>query len=334
MRVFLAGATGVIGKRLVPLLISGGHYVIAATRTPDKVMSLRAVGAEPVVVDALDGAAVMKAIASARPDVVVHQMTALARMGNLRNLDKEFALTNRLRTEGTEYLLAAARAVGARKFVAQSYTGWPNVREGGRIKTEDDPLDRNPPPTMRHTLAAIGQLEAMVAHASELSGIVLRYGSFYGPGTAIALEGTIVEMVRQRKFPIVGSGGGVWSFIHIDDAASATRLAIERGLSGIFNIVDDEPAEVAVWLPELARAVRGKPPYHLPAWLGRIMIGESGVSMMTQVRGSSNEKAKQVLGWRLRFPTWREGFRGGLTATQPGASGRGEGISAALSSTD
>jgi len=333
MRIFLAGATGVIGKRLVPMLISGGHHVIAATRTPDKVAGLRTVGAEPVVVDALDRDAVMKAISSARPDVIVHQMTALARMGNLKNLDKEFALTNRLRTEGTEHLLAAAQAVGARKFVAQSYTGWPNIREGGRIKTEDDPLDPSPPQAMRRTLAAIGQLESMVAHASELLGIVLRYGSFYGPGTAIALDGVAVEMVRQRKFPIVGGGGGVWSFIHIDDAASATRLAID-GPAGIFNIVDDEPAEVAVWLPELARAVGGKPPYHLPAWLGRIMIGESGVSMMTQVRGSSNAKAKQVLGWRLRFPTWREGFRRGLAAPQPGASGTAKGFSAALSSTD
>jgi nucleoside-diphosphate-sugar epimerase len=314
MRIFLAGATGVIGKRLVPMLISGGHHVIAATRTTDKVTGLRAAGAEPVVVDALDRDAVLKAVASARPDVIVHQMTALARMGNLKNLDKEFALTNRLRTEGTEYLLAAAREVGARTFVAQSYTGWPNIREGGRIKTEDDPLDPNPPGAMRRTLAAIRQLEAMVAHASELSGIVLRYGSFYGPGTVIALNGAIVQMVRQRKFPIVGGGGGVWSFIHIDDAASATRLAIEQGPAGIFNIVDDEPAEVAVWLPELARAVNGRPPFHLPVWLGRIMIGESGVSMMTQVRGSSNAKAKKVLGWQPRFPTWREGFRQGLTA--------------------
>ncbi len=331
MRIFLAGATGVIGKRLVPMLISGGHHVIAATRTPDKVTGLRALGAEPVVVDALDRAVVMKAIASARPDVIVHQMTALARMGNLKNLDKEFALTNKLRTEGTEYLLAAAREVGVRKFVAQSYTGWPNIREGGRIKTEDDPLDPNPPQAMRRTLAAIGQLEAIVARATGLSGIVLRYGSFYGPGTAIALDGVIVEMVRQRKFPIVGGGGGVWSFVHIDDAASATRLAIEQGPAGIFNIVDDEPAEVAVWLPELARAVGGKPPYHLPTWLGRVMIGESGVSMMTQVRGSSNAKAKQMLGWRLRFPTWREGFRQGLNAPQPGASGTVQGFSAALS---
>ncbi len=331
MRIFLAGATGVIGKRLVPMLISGGHHVIAATRTPDKVTGLRALGAEPVVVDALDRAVVMKAIASARPDVIVHQMTALARMGNLKNLDKEFALTNKLRTEGTEYLLAAAREVGVRKFVAQSYTGWPNIREGGRIKTEDDPLDPSPPQAMRRTLAAIGQLEAIVARATGLSGIVLRYGSFYGPGTAIALDGVIVEMVRQRKFPIVGGGGGVWSFVHIDDAASATRLAIEQGPAGIFNIVDDEPAEVAVWLPELARAVGGKPPYHLPTWLGRVMIGESGVSMMTQVRGSSNAKAKQMLGWRLRFPTWREGFRQGLNAPQPGASGTVQGFSAALS---
>ncbi len=334
MRIFLAGSTGVIGKRLVPILISRGHHVIAATRTPDKVIGLRAAGAEPVVVDALDRNAVMKAITYARPDVIVHQMTALARLGSLKNLDKEFALTNRLRTEGTEYLLAAAREVGARKFVAQSYTGWPNIRQGGRVKTEDDPLDPNPPQTMKRTLAAIAELEAKVAGTSALSGIVLRYGSFFGPGTAIALDGFIVQLVRQRKFPIIGGGGGVWSFVHIDDAASATQLAIEHGPAGIYNIVDDEPAEVAVWLPELASAVDGKPPYHLPAWLARMMVGEAGVSMMTQVRGSSNAKAKQVLGWRPRFPTWRQGFRQGLTAPQPGTRGTAQGFSAVLPSVD
>jgi nucleoside-diphosphate-sugar epimerase len=260
MRIFLAGATGAIGKRLVSLLVSGGHHVIAATRSQDKIDGLRTTGAEPVVVDALDRDAMMKAVTSGRPEVVVHQVTALANMGNLKKFDEEFALTSRLRTEGTEYLLAAARNVGARKFVAQSYTGWPNIREGGRVKTEDDPFDPNPPQAMRRSLDALRQLEAMVSHASDMAGIVLRYGSFYGPGTSIALDGGIVQMVRQRKFPIVGDGKGVWSFIHIDDAATATYLAIERGPAGIFNIVDDEPAEVAVWLPELARAVGAQPP--------------------------------------------------------------------------
>lgn len=317
MKIFLAGATGAIGKRLVPLLVSGGHQVVAATRTGSKTDRLRAAGAEPVVVDALDRDAVMKAIASARPEVIVHQMTALASMRSLKKFDEEFALTNRLRTEGTEYLLAAARAVGARRFVAQSYTGWTNVREGGRVKTEDDPLDPHPPQAMRHTLEAIRQLEAMVLDASGMTGIVLRYGSLYGPGTSIAPDGDIVGLVRQHKFPIFGDGAGVWSFTHIDDAANATRLAIERGPSGIYNIVDDEPAEVSVWLPELARTAGAKPPYHMPAWLGRLVIGDAGMSMMTKTRGSSNMKAKRALGWQPIYPTWRDGFRAMMPSLAP-----------------
>jgi len=195
----------------------------------------------------------------------------------------------------------------------QSYAGWPNNREGGRIKTEDDPLDPTPPQTMRLTLDAIRHLET-VSGVSDMTGVVLRYGSFYGPGTSVALDGSVVSMVRQRKLPIFGNGKGVWSFLHIDDAATATRLAIERGPAGIYNIADDEPAEVAVWLPELARAVGAPPPYRLPAWLGRLLIGESGMSIMTMVRGSSNVKAKRVLGWQPRFATWRDGFRQGLAA--------------------
>jgi len=313
MRIFIAGATGAIGKRLVPLLIAGGHRVIAATRTKDKVDGLRRTGAEPVLVDGLDRDAVMTAVTSARPEAVVHQMTALAKMDNLKNIDKGLVLTNRLRTEGTDILLAAARAAGARRFVVQSYAGWPNNREGGRIKTEDDPLDPTPPQTMRLTLDAIRHLET-VSGVSDMTGVVLRYGSFYGPGTSVALDGSVVSMVRQRKLPIFGNGKGVWSFLHIDDAATATRLAIERGPAGIYNIADDEPAEVAVWLPELARAVGAPPPYRLPAWLGRLLIGESGMSIMTMVRGSSNVKAKRVLGWQPRFATWRDGFRQGLAA--------------------
>jgi nucleoside-diphosphate-sugar epimerase len=312
MKIFLTGATGAVGRRLVPLLVDDGHQVVATTRTPTKMDQLRAAGAEPVVVDGLDRDAVMKAVLSARPDVVVHQMTALAGMRNLRRFDDEFALTNRLRTEGTDHLLAAALAAGTRRFVAQSYTGWPNERVGGRVKTEEDPLDPDPPEAMKRTLESIRQLEAMVTGASDIAGIVLRYGSSYGPGTSLAPGGDIVELVRRRRFPIFGDGAGVWSFIHIDDAAHATRLAIEGGPAGILNIADDEPAEVSVWLPDLARAVGAKPPYHVPAWLGRMAIGDAGMSMMTKARGSSNAKAKRLLGWMPIHPTWRDGFRGGL----------------------
>ncbi len=317
MKIFLAGATGAVGKRLLPLLVSDGHQVSASTRTRSKMDGVRAAGADPVIVDALDRDAVMKTIMAVRPDVIVHQMTALASIRSLKNFDEEFALTNRLRTEGTEYLLAAARAVGAHRFIAQSYTGWPNIREGGRVKTEDDPLDPHPPQAMRQTLDAIRQLETIVSGASATTGIILRYGSFYGPGTSVALNGEIVGLVRQRKFPIFGDGAGVWSFTHIDDAANATRLAIERGPSGIYNIVDDEPAEVSVWLPELARAVGAKPPYHVPTWLGRLVIGDAGMSMMTAVRGSSNAKAKRVLGWQPIYSSWRDGFHSGLASDSP-----------------
>jgi 2-alkyl-3-oxoalkanoate reductase len=309
MKIFLAGATGVLGRRLVPVLVRGGHQVIAATRSRDKVEDLRATGAEPVVLDALDRGAVMAAVASTRPDAIIHQMTALPRMPNLKKFDQEFAQTNRLRTEGTEYLLSAAAATGVRRFVAQSYTGWPNARVGGRVKTEDDPLDAHPPKQATLTLAAIKQLEAMVTSAAGIEGIILRYGSFYGPGTAIMQGSEIVEAVRARKFPIVGGGEGVWSFIHIDDAAEATRIAVERAPAGIYNIVDDDPAEVSVWLPELARTVGAKPPYHVPAWIGRLIIGEAGLLMMTQMRGASNAKVKRALGWQPAHASWRDGFR-------------------------
>jgi nucleoside-diphosphate-sugar epimerase len=239
-------------------------------------------------------------------------------MRSLRRFDDEFATTNRLRTEGTEYLLAAARECGATRFLAQSYTGWPNVRTGGRVKSETDPLDPDPPKAMSRSLEAIRQLETMVCSAAGLSGIVLRYGSFYGPETSTGEGGEIVEMVKRRQLPVFGGGAGVWSFIHIDDAARATMLAIERGMGGKYNIVDDEPVEVSVWLPALAAELGAKPPYHLPGWVGRIVIGEAGLSMMTQSRGSSNLKAKRELGWRLEFPTWREGFRIGLKRSPAG----------------
>jgi nucleoside-diphosphate-sugar epimerase len=312
MKVFLAGATGAVGQQLVPLLVSSGHQVVASTRTPDKMTRLREAGARPVVMDGLNRDDVMRVVTAARPDVIVHQMTALAHMKSLKRFDDEFAMTNRLRTEGTAHLLDAARAAGVGRFVAQSYTNWTNARDGGRIKTEDDPLDAAPPKFFRKTLDAIRRLDELVFGATGVTGIVLRYGNFYGPGTSVAPGGDIVEAVRRRQFPIVGDGAGVWSFIHIADAANAARIAIERGPAGIYNIVDDEPAEVSVWLPDLAAALGAKPPRHVPTWLGRLLIGDTGISMMTQMRGSSNARAKRVLNWLPLYATWRDGFRRGF----------------------
>ncbi len=318
MRIFLAGATGAIGKRLVPMLVSAGHQVVGMTHTPANAGALRAAGAEPAVADALDREGVRQAVLRAGPAIVVHQVTALGKMRNLKHWDQEFALTNRLRTEGTGYLLDAARAAGARCFVAQSYTGWMNARTGGRLTNEEDPLDANLPRAMTSTRDAIVQLERTVLGAAGITGVVLRYGSFYGPGTSLGEGGDFLEMVRQRRFPIFGSGAGVWSFLHVDDAAHATQLAIEQAPPGIFNIVDDDPAEVSTWLPELARAIGAKPPFHLPAWVGRLAIGDAGLLMMTEEQGSSNAKAKRVLGWQPRYASWREGFRRGLAGEQSG----------------
>ena len=308
MKIFVAGATGAIGKRLVPLLVTGGHQVVGSTRTAGKTDALRSQGAEPVVVDGLNKDAVMQAVTSSRPDVIVHQMTALASMRSLKNFDEEFTITNRLRTEGTEHLVAAAQAAGTRKIVVQSYAGWPIAPEGGRIKTEDDPFDPSPAKTMTKSLAAIRKLESSTINASGVAGTVLRYGSLYGPGTSTFPGGEIVEAVRSRKLPVIGGGAGIWSFIHVDDAAGATRLAIEKDAPGIYNIVDDEPAEVSIWLPELAKTIGAKPPRHIPAWLGRLVIGEAGLSMMTRSRGASNAKAKRVFGWIPVHASWREGF--------------------------
>jgi nucleoside-diphosphate-sugar epimerase len=304
MNVFVAGASGAIGRQLVPRLVAAGHEVVATTRSREKLEQLRMPGAEPVLLDGLDAPSVAEAIARAEPDVVVHQMTALAEMKDLRNFDRGFARTNELRTRGTDYLLAGATAAGVRRFVAQSFTGWPNARDGAPIKTEEDMLDSDPPAAQSESLAAIRYLEAAVLDAP-VEGIVLRYGSFYGPGASEPL----VELIRKRKFPIVGGGDGIWSWIHIDDAAAATVAAVERGSPGIYNVVDDDPAPVAEWLPYLAEAVGAKPPRHVPAWLGRIAAGEVGVSMMTRIRWSSNAKAKRELGWKPERESWRQGFR-------------------------
>ncbi len=308
MKIFVAGATGAVGKRFVPLLISKGHHVVATTRTASKTEALRALGAETIVLDGLNRSAVIDAVVASRPEAIVHQMTALASVRSLKNFDEEFAITNRLRTEGTAHLIAAAQAAGTRKLVVQSYTGWPNARTGGPVKTEDDPLDPNPPKKMSRSLAAMRELERLVAGANGVQGTVLRYGNFYGPGTSFSPDGEITRMVRRRQFPIIGSGAGIWSFIHMDDTATATLAAIESNAAGVFNIVDDEPAPVSVWLPELAKTIGAKPPRRIPAWLGRLVMGESGVSMMTKSRGSSNAKAKRVLGWQPIYPSWRQGF--------------------------
>jgi nucleoside-diphosphate-sugar epimerase len=307
MRIFVAGATGAIGTRLVPLLVAEGHEVTGMTRSPDKADWIRSVGAEPAVADGLDEQAVGEAIAHARPEVIVHQMTAIGSL-DMRNFERAFEQTNRLRTRGTDILLSAARAVGARRFVAQSFAAWPYAREGGPVKTEEDPLDPTPPKQIRTTTAAIRHLEAAVTGAEGIEGLALRYGGFYGPGTSIAPGGEQYEAIRKRRFPIVGNGGGVWSLIHIDDAATATAAAIERGAPGIYNIADDEPATVAEFLPVLAKAIGAKPPRRVPVWLARVLAGEHGVTAMTELRGASNAKAKRELGWQPRYASWREGF--------------------------
>ena len=300
MKVFVAGATGAIGTRLVPQLVERGHDVIGTSRSLARATPLRALGAEPVVLDLLDADAVAEAVAQARPEAIVHQATGLAGVDDLKHFDRSFALTNRLRTEGTDALLAAARAVGVGRFVAQSYAGWPHAREGGAIKTEEDALDPAPVPSMRETHAAIQHLEDAVTAAG---GIVLRYGGFYGsPGDPM------LEVVRARRLPIVGGGAGVWSFVHLEDAATATVLALERGEPGIYNVVDDEPAPAREWLPVLAAAIRAKPPRRVPVWLARSLAGEAPVMMMTEARGASNAKARRELGWTLRYPSWRTGF--------------------------
>jgi nucleoside-diphosphate-sugar epimerase len=315
MRIFVAGATGALGRRLVPALAAAGHQVSGSTRRPDRAERLRAAGAEPVVLDPLDREAVATAVAAARPEVVMHQLSALSTAaGSARRFDREFASTNRLRTDGLDHLLAAAVAAGARRFIAQSFTGWPNQRTGGPVKTEQDPLDPHPAAGSRQTLAALRYLESAVVSADRIEGLALRYGLFYGPGTGLALDGAICQLVRKRRLPVVGGGSGVWSFIHLDDAASATVAAVELGAPGLYNIVDDEPARIAEWLPYLAEAIGAKPPQRVPAWLVRPVLGAHGVSMMTAIRGSSNAKARRELGWELRYPSWRQGFRTGLGA--------------------
>jgi len=316
MKVFVAGATGAVGKRLIPLLVARGYDVVAMTRSPEKVDSLNAAGVKPIVADGLDRTAVMEAVMKAEPEVVIHQMSSLTGIKSFKRFDKEFELTNRLRTEGTNHLLEATRAAGARRLIAQSFGNWNYERTGTGRKGEEDPLDPKPPANQRRSIQAIRHLEQAVMGADGFEGVVLRYGNFYGPGTGFALDGDLVKLVRKRNLPIVGDGGGVWSFIHMDDAATATIAAIATA-PGVYNVVDDEPAPVAEWLPDLARAIEAKSPRRVPVWLGRLAIGEVGVSMMTHIRGASNAKAKREIGWTPSFKSWRDGFRMGLGDAPP-----------------
>jgi nucleoside-diphosphate-sugar epimerase len=314
MKVFVAGATGAIGKQLVPMLVEQGHEVTGMTHSPAKQNLIGELGARPAVADGLDPEAVAQVVAEAEPEVVIHQLTAIQTAKLSRSIDKLFARTNRLRTEGIDHLLAAARAVGARRFIAQSFAGWPFERTGPLVKTEDDPLQRVPPKGVSETLGAIKYVEETVTGADGIDGLVLRYGGFYGPETSMAInpDGDQVEMIRKRRLPIIGDGGGIWSMAHIEDAASATAAAVERGEPGLYNVVDDEPAPVAEILTDLAQVLGVKPPRHIPRWLGRLIAGEGMTVMMTEVRGAANDKAKRELGWEPRYPSWRLGFREGL----------------------
>ena len=316
MRVFVAGASGAIGTRLVPQLIERGHEVVGTHRSPQKADHLQALGAEPVAVDLLDAKAVRRAVLEAGPDAIAHEATALANVLDLTDFDRSFAETNRLRTEGTDVLLEAARQAGVERFVAQSYASARYVREGGMVKTEEDPLDRELPPTMSESFAAMRYLDQAVTDAG---GVALRYGAFYG-----ADNDGLVEPVRNQAYPIVGDGAGVTSFIHVEDAARATVLALESNRSGIYNIVDDEPAPAYEWLPVLAEVLGAEPPQRVTRRQAREYAGEAVAFMATESRGASNEKAKRELGWTLRYPSWREGFAAAYGSVPVGAGKRAE----------
>jgi nucleoside-diphosphate-sugar epimerase len=315
MRVLVVGASGAIGTRLVPQLISHGHEVTGTFRSPGHAERVRAPGAEAIPLDLLDAGAVRRAVLDIRPDAIIHQATALADVRFSRSLDRSFAATNRLRTEGTDALLAAAAEAGVRRFVAQSFASYRYAREGGMVKTEDDPLDPAPPASARETNAAMRHLDQAVTDAG---GIALRYGGFYGdPGDGL------IGPVRKRQFPVVGHGEGVTSWIHLDDAAAATVLALEHGGPGVYNIADDEPAPVREWLPVLAAALGAPPPRHVPVWLARLIAGEGAVMMGTQARGAANAKARRDLGWSPRYPSWRQGFIAAYGQPQPLRAARG-----------
>jgi 2-alkyl-3-oxoalkanoate reductase len=319
MKIFVAGATGALGRQLLPRLVARGHDVVGMTRSASKQDLVRSLGARPVVADALDPDAVAQAVASAEPEVIVHQLTALSgemSARDMRHPERSHAvmMTNRLRTEGTDHLLAGGRGVGARRFVAQSFGAFRFARTGGPVRTEAEPLDPNPPAPLRAAQAGYLYLEQAVTTIDWGEGLALRYGGFYGPGTGTSLapDAVMAAPIRKRRFPIVGDGGGVWSHVHIEDAAEATAIAVEGGQPGIYNVVDDDPAPVREWLPVLASALGAKPPRRIPRWLARLAAGEAATLMMTEVRGASNEKAKRELGWKPRYASWRQGFAEGL----------------------
>lgn len=308
MRILVAGATGAVGRNLLPRLAAAGHQVFGTTRTDEKSGLIRQLGGEALVADGLDRAAIRRAVQCAEPDVIVHQMTHLEGGSDLRKFDRTFAVTNRLRTEGTDNLLSAATELGVKRVVAQSFCGWPFARVGGAVKSEEDPLDNEPPRELRRALAAIRHLEGAVIQTHEPAGVVLRYGAFYGLDTGL-FDGRFIDEIARRRVPLIGSGNGWWSFVQIEDAAAATALAIERGRAGnTYNIVDDEPAPVREWLPALAAMLGAKPPRNVPVWLARLLAGEHLVVMMTKARAGSNAKAKRELGWQPMHPSWRQGF--------------------------
>ena len=309
MRVFVAGGTGVVGRRLIPQLVARGHQVAATTSSASKLDALKRLGADALIMDGLDAASVADAVASARPDAIVHQMTAIspahAGKPDMKHFDRWFAATSRLRTEGTDHLLAAAKANGVTTFVAQSYGSWNGLRQGGWVKTEADPLDSEEGTAAEAGMVAIQYLENVVLKAG---GAALRYGSLYGPGAT----DDQVELLRKRMYPLVGSSAGYTSLAHLDDVASATVLAVEQRAKGVYNVVDDEPAPASEWLPYLAACAGAKPPMRVPVWLARLLAGDVAVTMRTEGRGFSNAKAKRELGWTLRYPSWRQGFKEGL----------------------
>jgi 2-alkyl-3-oxoalkanoate reductase len=320
MKVFVAGATGVVGRALIPRLVARGHEVVGMTRSAAKQDLIHHLGARSVLADALDREAVAVAVASAEPEVLVHQLTAFSEPTNLRaarrpDRSAAFTLTHRLRTEGTDHLLAAGRAVGARRVVAQSFGAFRFARTGGPIHTEVDPLDPDDPPAaLREVQAGYLYLEHAVTTIDWGEGLALRYGAFYGPGTTISLaqDAAMTAPVRKRRFPIIGDGGGISSYVHVDDAAVATALAVERGRPGVYYIVDDDPAPVRDWLPTLASVLNAKPPRRIPRWVGRLVAGEAATAVMTDAHGASNAKAKRELGWQPCYPSWRQGFAQGL----------------------
>jgi nucleoside-diphosphate-sugar epimerase len=307
MKVFVAGATGAIGKALLPRLVRAGHAVTGLTHTARKAGLIHQLDCEPVVADALDEPSIRSAVMAARPDVIVHEMTDLKGASDLRHFDSAFDGSNRLRTAGTDHLLAAARNCGVRRMIVQSFCGWPYARSGAHVKDEEDALDADPPAEQRRTLDAIRYMERVVTASAAPEGVVLRYGAFYGEDTGM-FDAPFVDQIRKRCVPLIGSGAAWWSFVHIEDAADATVLAVERGRAGIYNIVDDEPVPVSEWLPATARMLGAKAPHRVPGWLARFLAGEHLVAMMTQSRGGSNAKAKRELGWQPRHASWRDGF--------------------------